>query len=704
MASIESVNLSSSTASYGPPLSIEENVIPLTPHAESIATSKFPPPSSPVELQILWSTLPKFFAQIHYFPALELYDRRLLFPSGSLLPSALDLATDPDSFNLASLHNEHLVPFSQLKLYFKSLEAFLSYPPRGQFPQDYSRDPANRIIRYLPLVSEALTSYEKRSMLPVALWEMCTTPNLFVRTPKVMHAYRGRFTFASDSLEDRSKFHQRIDGLDLWDRATVKVTFHPNCQKSCIPFQCKQGKSLLMEWGTCSRILTWEGQLYRRRKVIPLSQISLWRRSTFRYYLKVHRFLGERLVLWVTVIVFVFIAFPLAVTWAAFTLSLSAAWSLNSISGGAILGAIFGRFKLNGIMTPLDKRVCPPVTHGSFPCVIPSNPDVAGIGGRLALYIQTICLITLLALKPNGAATSRLTLAVTSLAFGFSALISAISNQLSLYHIILAAKFQTLPLLTASIVEFQAPPDRPWYMYYINPPCFGVIPSCNIYVRSQSYFTIGHATVAAPRITSLINVLSTGILLASDVKLTFDKYKEKSRYPQTLHRDIRRLRHVRNLEELYVANWLFDNTSPLAPMPDICFRGKILEKEKGKRENAASLPRPATSASPRSHSRTKRAFFQIRRWIYILYRAFIFALPYPKFLRYLVALIVTVILICNVENTIKLNTVAPGDNAWTYGQVLAIFLTVVPVMQVWILLGFWLPKGLVHQKRRKKVD
>ena len=164
-----------------------------------------------------------------------------------------------------------------------------------------------------------------------------------------------------------------------------RSTFHPDCHtKSCTPIHCTEAKIQFMEWGQCSRVLAWDGQLYRRRKVIPLSSFSLWRRSTHRLYRKTRRRfrrrVGRNSALWVAAIVIGTIAAAIGLVWSAGSVGFSIAWTLNSISGGGILGALFARFKLDGVMGPLDKRVCPHVTRGDLPCVIPSNPDVAGIG------------------------------------------------------------------------------------------------------------------------------------------------------------------------------------------------------------------------------------------------------------------------------------------------------------------------------------
>jgi hypothetical protein len=54
------------------------------------------------------------------------------------------------------------------------------------------------------------------------------------------------------------------------------------------------------------------------------------------------------------------------------------------------------------------------------------------------------------------------------------------------------------------------------------------------------------------------------------------------------------------------------------------------------------------------------------------------ALSYPKFQCYIFALGFGIMLVCNIQQTIRMNTVGPGKNTWMYGQILAVAATVVP--------------------------
>jgi hypothetical protein len=80
------------------------------------------------------------------------------------------------------------------------------------------------------------------------------------------------------------------------------------------------------------------------------------------------------------------------------------------------------------------------------------------------------------------------------------------------------------------------------------------------------------------------------------------------------------------------------------------------------------------------------------------------ALPYPQVQRYLIALMMGSILVCNIEQSIAVNAVGAGEETWTYGQILAIALAIVPVMQVLQLLGYFKSNGDGAKLNRRKRD
>ena len=221
--------------------------------------------------------------------------------------------------------------------------------------------------------------------------------------------------------------------------------------------------------------------------------------------------------------------------------------------------------------------------------------------------------------------------------------------------------------------------------YSTTAPCFGIQPACNHLVRSQSYFTVGYATKMPQRVTSIFNVTVTLLFITNDLFRAWAKYRLKSKFPGWESRqpagEVVRLRGVTRFGELHgFVGWLFDNTPPSLP------------RMRHDTNHATSIPLPAILAAP--------PVGRIRRTARMMVANVAFALLYPKFQRYIISLAFTIMLVCNIEQTIRLNTVAKGENSWTYGQILAIMLTLQPVMQILQLLGFSIPNksGIAKSK------
>ncbi|KAJ7241501.1 hypothetical protein B0H12DRAFT_1133580 [Mycena haematopus] len=70
----------------------------------------------------------------------------------------------------------------------------------------------------------------------------------------------------------------------------------------------------------------------------------------------------------------------------------------------------------------------------SFNQCLPPNPDISGLGVRISFYVQTIALVLLTARSLDEALNSVWTLLGTSLGLTISALVTAAGNQLPLYQ------------------------------------------------------------------------------------------------------------------------------------------------------------------------------------------------------------------------------------------------------------------------------
>ncbi|KAF8959073.1 hypothetical protein BDZ97DRAFT_1424740 [Flammula alnicola] len=158
--------------------------------------------------------------------------------------------------------------------------------------------------------------------------------------------------------------------------------------------------------------------------------------------------------------------------------------------------------RVEQFMNNMDLRICgpkPSLSAGTqSDCTIQPNPDIAGIGGRVALYAQSVLLGFLLVFSPklDAASPARWALGVSALGFLASAIISSITNQITLYHLEVATQMQEIPLVILTTAEFVSPRSRGPYIlilylirglmyaavvYWggIQGPCFGTQSECN---------------------------------------------------------------------------------------------------------------------------------------------------------------------------------------------------------------------------------
>jgi len=196
-------------------------------------------------------------------------------------------------------------------------------------------------------------------------------------------------------------------------------------------------------------------------------------------------------------------------------------------------------------------------------------------------------------------------------------------------------------------------------------PCFGSQAVCNAYVRSHTYFAIGYVTQAQQRVTSTFNAALITIFLIFDIIAIIWK-----RCPLLAMVDPAELyQQIPHWSTIFgQMGWILNNAMPPLYRPRMNTPPQL-------------LPTPATTVT-----RPITFLHRVRYYAHMFFENTITALPYPKFQRYVAALVIAVILIWDIEQTILDNTVAAGENAWTYGQILAVLLAAVPVIQLLHLL------------------
>lgn len=323
--------------------------------------------------------------------------------------------------------------------------------------------------------------------------------------------------------------------------------------------------------------------------------------------------------------------------------------------------------------------------------------------------MQIFLLAVLLTFSPHGALSASWALVFTSTAFALSALIATATSQLTLYHVILTAKMQGLPIMILTIVELFPPRQRGPYIFLLHlfrlvvsttvlawysvvAPCFGSQPECNAYVVIYDRFSPKQAIDSARRVSSLaLAILSFTVTF---LRLVLFRRNFTLAFRSLFSDEARRKWHGLPPGSLYkrknpdtwgnLCNWaiggIFDNNS-VPPFVKL----KVRSAPKLSWE-PPSLPYPVTATVTMVHSSPPPP-----NRLQILYRTVTLnvgnALRYPKVWRLMIALGIGGLLVHSIEATISSNVVNIGENEWTYGQVMAVIMTTVPVIQVMQLVG-----------------
>jgi hypothetical protein len=292
-------------------------------------------------------------------------------------------------------------------------------------------------------------------------------------------------------------------------------------------------------------------------------------------------------------------------------------------------------------------------------------------------------------------------------------MISVVTHELTLYHVILATRLSGIPLTLLSLTEIVSPlssgPFLPlannvrWFIatslllcYTLKAPCFGSQPSCNAIVKTKYFFSVSYAINDRGRTTSLLGVAFIIPILLWQLYL--GRLRKKLAIMSLVSASARS-----SYRKLTIARASFLGVSPRKPIT-LFYVHAPFSLLRWMRDNdpplrllrqPEPLPQPVTASATRRNS-------VLRRNAHSILKHAVTTLRYPKVQRFLLALPITCILVMDIEATIKLNNVGVGENSWTYGQILAVVLTIVPVVQVLRLVG-WLPSGK-DDKWKVKVD
>ncbi|KAF5246878.1 hypothetical protein FAUST_1063 [Fusarium austroamericanum] len=203
------------------------------------------------------------------------------------------------------------------------------------------------------------------------------------------------------------------------------------------------------------------------------------------------------------------------------------------------------------LWSKVDENLCPKIIKCKDPCVVEADPDIAGIGVRIATYTQTICNIILLGFASDGNRTSASyhALVLTSLATIITLGIFSIQTKLSLHHSVVASSLLTITILPTHILEswrvrspgiFVAQQVRlaiycayAWWLI-LEMPCMGAEPQCNLCTRSSLFGHAGRVATHGNRSLRLGVVLFTSYLWLRQVVWSYGPRHYFESVPATL--------------------------------------------------------------------------------------------------------------------------------------------------------------------------
>ncbi|KAL4905801.1 hypothetical protein BDW74DRAFT_177503 [Aspergillus multicolor] len=378
------------------------------------------------------------------------------------------------------------------------------------------------------------------------------------------------------------------------------------------------------------------------------------------------------------------------------TRALRILFRVENCSWGLLLWAIGLCLFTIGTWPDIDREHCPNVIECNDNCVIEADPDIAGIGMRIAAYTQTICNIFIFGLSSNPGRTSSTygTLVITSLAVVVTAAIFLWQGALSLHHATIALQLLTITLLPMYILEswrvrspgiFIAQQVRLFLWWGVSfyvalyMPCFGDNPQCNLCARASTFGIPGRVVNPVNRSFKLAILTFTIFvwlraqawvygpwhLLASlktpfsqSSHLAWARYVDETQQNLTEWReaDIRRLRaripKIRSIISIW--QWYDDATT-------------------------------AREGIKKRQWRNHLANSTDRSWLVRVYSDARLAIRVPRCQRMIVALVISGILIADCESTVSMN-LTKSSNDWGYGQIFGLVATLPSVTDLTKLL------------------
>ncbi|KAJ7923830.1 hypothetical protein B0H13DRAFT_1979428 [Mycena leptocephala] len=292
----------------------------------------------------------------------------------------------------------------------------------------------------------------------------------------------------------------------------------------------------------------------------------------------------------------------------------------------------------------------------------PANPDISGLGVRISFYLQTIALVLLAGRSLEEALNSVWTLLGTSFGLTISALVTAVQNELPLYQAIIVTDLVWLAnwAIFMALATYNRHPRGSHIVQYaaIGQTYISMASILYLWARAgalelelggqkgQTVFVVLFISTSAIGVGRKIALVMTTLLLIgySVVAMLFLWRHRRSAEPERAHRS--RERRTSNAHQDALA--LMPRVSTPQPQPP------------------PSAP-PPMAPPPLAGGAPTRLPPSLALDPHLIILSLFIGLPY-------------VITVGSTELQIRFNKLCPENGFWGFGQILAMTVTIVPVV------------------------
>ncbi|PVH88446.1 hypothetical protein DL98DRAFT_580851 [Cadophora sp. DSE1049] len=365
----------------------------------------------------------------------------------------------------------------------------------------------------------------------------------------------------------------------------------------------------------------------------------------------------------------------------------------NILRNYGLFGCLVMLIALNFSWDEIDKRLCPVQVSCKAPCKVLADGDIAGIGVRCSIYIQTFCTLLLLAFSTQAATVQAARESLIMLSFGIVATgaIFSVQGKLSLAHSMVIVSLLTQSLIPTWLIE-------PWsvrtpglfitqivrgavysalsFWLVIKTPCIGSDRQCNLCTSSFVGF-VKVPAIAPLRRSWILAFLAARNILSLDTMITYYGPGHYLRALVAVFSERERYRWAQYAEETHldIQGWR-QGYFPKKANPTLgrFINGCLywLQHDQTLQDAFQEWPLPISSGL---QERTTNIFHAIWK-----------AIQVPRIHRFIIGAGFAIIWTYDTEQVVKDN-LDTNANEWGYGQISAMILSapsVVAVMQMFI--------------------